>query len=190
MDVKPYIQTHSGIKFEFLDPSPEQIRIEDIAFSLSNQCRFCGHIKFVSVAEHSISVASRLNYSDQLAGLLHDASEAYLSDIPSPVKDFLPDYFRIEQTVQQAINKKFGVDTFTQAVKAADRDATYTEAHYLLKDGGKDWVPSGFKPNIFHHPVEYTPAQAYEVFMNWFEHLTKTWWSGCQGHLQRERYGT
>lgn len=170
---EPYIQTRSGKKFTFLSPNPDDIDIHDIAFSLSNQCRFNGHTKFVSVAEHSISVASRLHSHNQLAGLLHDASEAYLSDIPSPVKAHLPDYAQLERKVQDAINKKFGVDTHTFEVIKADKDATYTEAHYLLKDGGVDWIPLHYKPNVFHCPTGHSPEDSYKLFIKWFEYLTK-----------------
>lgn len=170
---EPYIQTYSGKKFTFLNPNPDDIDIHDIAFSLANQCRFNGHVRFVSVAEHSIAVASRLNYHEQLGGLLHDASEAYLSDIPSPVKQYLPDYAGLEKTVQDAINKKFGVNTFTESIKSADQDATYTEAHYLLTDRGKDWVPAWHTPQSTYFPVGYSPEKAYTMFMRWFEHLTK-----------------
>src|ERR1017187_10636100 len=78
------ITTFSGIHFWPLLPNPADIRIEDIAHALSNQCRFAGHAReFYSVAEHSVRVSQLCPPEDALWGLLHDASEAYLTDVPA-----------------------------------------------------------------------------------------------------------
>ena len=96
------IQTHTGRLVNPFYIKNEDIVIEDIAYSLSMQCRFNGHTnRFFSVAEHSINVTSvlkKLNFpaKTQLLGLLHDASEAYLADILAPIKECLPDYLSIE----------------------------------------------------------------------------------------------
>lgn len=108
-----WIQTYSGIKFYPLDPMPEDILIEDIAHALSNICRFNGHTKqFYSVAQHSYLVSSQINDPKiALAGLLHDASEAYICDIPRPLKnteDF-ERYREIEGQLQSKIWNKFGI---------------------------------------------------------------------------------
>lgn len=171
----PYITTFTGKKFHFLEPNDDEIDIKDIAYALANQCRFNGHVPFFSVAEHSVAVAARLHPSMQLAGLLHDAAEAYLSDIPSPVKQFLPDYQAMEETVQNAIHKKFGLDinpTTASAVKAADQEACWTEAHYLLRDKGADWVPVVFKPEKKWQPRLLPPPEAVQMFQHWFYELT------------------
>ena len=82
-----YLSTYTGKKFYPYDPRPEQICIEDIAHGLSMLCRFAGQCRFFfSVAEHSIAVAHLLPANLKLFGLLHDASEAYLVDLPRPVK--------------------------------------------------------------------------------------------------------
>ena len=79
--------TYTGKEFYPLDPNPADIDIKDIAHALSNCCRFAGHIKsFYSVAQHSVIVSELCEPENALAGLLHDASEAYLSDIARPVK--------------------------------------------------------------------------------------------------------
>src|SRR5690606_8557009 len=133
---EPYVETRTGKKFTFLEPKADDIDIADIAYALANQCRFNGHCSsFYSVAEHSVAVAMLLPQELQLAGLLHDAAEAYLGDIPSPLKQFLPDYDRLETTVITAINEKFGViwDAPTEAaVKQADLQQLRTEAHHLI----------------------------------------------------------
>ena len=82
-----WIQTFSGKKAMLLDMRVEMVCIEDIARSLSMQCRFNGHVNtFYSVAQHSMEVASHLPRQLALAGLLHDSAEAYLGDIVAPLK--------------------------------------------------------------------------------------------------------
>lgn len=111
-----YIETFTGIAFYPLDPLPEEIDIRDIAHSLAMQCRFTGHTKsFYSVAQHSVNVATLLQedgYDKKhvLAGLLHDASEAYLTDIARPVKPYLINYHEIEAEVQAMIYRKYGLE--------------------------------------------------------------------------------
>ena len=169
----PYIETVTGRLFPFLSPSPADVDIKDIAFSLANQCRFNGHVPFFSVAEHSVAVAARLPAHLQLAGLLHDAAEAYLSDIPSPIKCYLPDYKILEDRVQLAIDEKFEVDTHLPEIKNADKDATSTEAFYLLKSKGLTWAPLGFKPEAKWEPRCLNPLDSYKLFMTWYVDLTK-----------------
>lgn len=177
-----YIETRSGIIFHFLDPKPEEIKIEDIAYALANQCRFNGHCsRFYSVAEHSVLVASLVEPKDRLAALLHDASEAYLSDIPSPIKQFLPDYAKMEDTVQSAINTKFlrngepyKYEVDWKAIKQADRQQLSTEAHYLLTSGGKEWSMWGDQrpePLDGKSPLCLWPSDAFGLFMRAFESL-------------------
>ena len=87
-----FIGTFSGLRFWPLDPNPEKILIADIAHALAHQCRFGGHAsKFYSVAEHSVHVSKLCLPEHALWGLLHDASEAYLVDLPRPLK-LLPEF--------------------------------------------------------------------------------------------------
>lgn len=174
---EPYIETANGIKFHFLNPKQDEIDIKDIAFALANQCRFNGHVPFFSVAEHSVAVAARLRPDLQLAGLLHDAAEAYLSDIPSPIKQFLPDYQELENCVQEAIYKKYGIvlsEEDKAEIKSADKDATQTEAHYLLRSKGKDWLPVLFVPNKQFQPRLMPPPEAVQLFLHWFHDLNNS----------------
>lgn len=101
------IKTRSGIYIDLLDPDPKHIIIEDIAFALSNICRFTGHCNFYSVAEHSINVCNNLEEEYKFCGLMHDATEAYLSDISTPLKQLLPEYKRIELNMWKIIAGKF-----------------------------------------------------------------------------------
>lgn len=103
------ITTFSGEKFNPLNPDVEKIKIGDIAHALSMLCRANGHFKsFYSVAQHSINCANEAKargYSlrVQLACLLHDASEAYLSDITRPVKEKFTQYHEFEKNLQNVI---------------------------------------------------------------------------------------
>lgn len=105
-----WMQTYSGHKFYPLDPHPEDIFIEDIAGALSNMCRFGGHCReFYSVAEHCVHVARLAPKELKLAALLHDAAEAYLVDIPRPIKRQLVDYCRIEAKLERVIAQRYSV---------------------------------------------------------------------------------
>ena len=92
-----FIGTFSGLRFWPLAPNLEKILVEDIAHALAHQCRFGGHAsRFYSVAEHSVHVSQLCLPEHALWGLLHDASEAYLVDLPRPLK-LLPEFARVPQ---------------------------------------------------------------------------------------------
>lgn len=137
------IRTFSGIMMDVFNPTPEMICIEDIAHSLSNQCRSGGHIEpFYSVAQHSLVVAEFTNYLPELklASLLHDASEAYLLDIPTPIKKRLPDYQAVEAGLMKVIAEKYGFEfPLHEMVKVADRDALAFEYEAIVKKQKYDW---------------------------------------------------
>lgn len=107
---KSSISTVSGRFFDILKPEDYEFDIDEIATALSNICRYTGHVnKFYSVAEHSVLVSRLVPSRLALAGLLHDASEAFVGDVSSPLKRLLPDYKRIEERVQEAIADQFGL---------------------------------------------------------------------------------
>ena len=107
------ITTYTKKRFDPLAPEEELIDILDIAHSLSLLCRANGHFpEFYSVGEHCVNCAREARargYSKrvQLACLLHDASEAYLSDVTRPVKSALPEYKKIEKNLEAVIYKKW-----------------------------------------------------------------------------------
>jgi 5'-deoxynucleotidase YfbR-like HD superfamily hydrolase len=107
------IKTYTGVMFDPLYPESELIDILDIAHALSMLCRANGHFRsFYSVGQHCINCAMEAKargYSErvQLACLLHDASEAYLSDVTRPVKHELPKYLEIEKPLQESIWQKY-----------------------------------------------------------------------------------
>lgn len=178
--IEDFVETRSGKRVSVQNPRPDQFDIKDIAYALSNTCRFNGHCAgFYSVAEHSVAVALRLPRNLRLAGLLHDATEAYLGDIPSPIKQFLPDYKLIEARFERALQAKFGIEEvcadYTADLKNADIDALFTEAHFLIPSQGKDWTffqgPKKFEVNHRLKPVCLPPQAAFQLFMGCFYDL-------------------
>lgn len=134
-----WIQTNSGGRFYPLDPTAGTIKIEDIAHALSNLCRFNGHCDhFYSVAEHSFMVARMVPKEYRLEALLHDASEAYLCDVPRPIKH-QPEFARyreIEGEVQAKILAQFYVRSTHEsraAIQEADNRILATEARDLMR---------------------------------------------------------
>lgn len=123
------IRTFTGNYIDVTNPQPENICIEDIAHALSNSCRFGGHtMQFYSVAEHSMRVAELVGPHFKLAALLHDASEAYLIDMPTPIKLLLPDYNKIEFRLMDVIADKFGFTwPMVHEVALADKKMLETE---------------------------------------------------------------
>jgi hypothetical protein len=108
-----WIGTATGAAFNVMDPRVEDVRLNDIASALSKQCRYAGHCRrFYSVAEHSVHVAHHTSGGAKLklAALLHDASEAYLVDIPRPIKNAMPEYRAIEDRLMRVIFERFNLD--------------------------------------------------------------------------------
>jgi hypothetical protein len=146
-----YITTFTGEDFTPLSPNINQIHIIDIAHALSLMCRANGHFKrFFSVAQHSINCSNEaksrgLSEKIQLACLLHDASEAYLSDITKPVKNHLANYKKIEQCLQNMIYVKFLTDNLSDDecnhVKQIDDDMLRHEFRALMGKQVFDNVP-------------------------------------------------
>ena len=111
---KNWVQTYTGKKFSLINPSPEDVDIIDIAYSLSRQCRFNGHtLFFYSVAQHSSLVSQNVSKENEKWGLLHDAAEAYIGDIVRPLKHLLGDQLKaIEYNIQYCIAQKFNLSTW------------------------------------------------------------------------------
>lgn len=138
------IRTSTGILVDPWNLDPDDIMVEDIAHSLSHQCRFTGHTcRFYSIAEHCILVASFLKSFGpriQLAGLIHDAAEAYFGDMAGPSKrrQEMHEYDHAEHVAAETIMFKYvGVLTPDEkaAVKKADADAYYLERRGLIRPG-------------------------------------------------------
>lgn len=176
-----YFETWTEKVFYPLDPREDEICIEDIAFALSNLSRFGGHCRFYSVASHSLEVVRHLIDMDRanlaLAGLLHDASEAYLIDFPRPLKYYGEMgrlYRAAESKLTTCIFSKFGINEdgyLSPFVKLADDIALATEKRDLRNNTrGIKW---GHLPPPSHRKVvSVPPAQAEAKFLSIFYELT------------------
>lgn len=148
------ICTYSGRYIDPFDLADRDIHIVDIAHALSMQCRFAGHVReFYSVAQHSLIVEQLLPTEIteprlRLQALLHDAPEAYLSDIVAPVKHRLPEYEALEGKVWEVVARRFDVPArMAGMVKEADLLALAWERRDLVNHGGQSWaLPSRLTP--------------------------------------------
>jgi len=131
---KDCIRTYTGLFINVFEPTPEMISIKDIAHSLSQQPRFAGHLfKFYSVAQHSVYCMRRVAIKDKMGALLHDASEGYLLDIPSPIKKRMPEYKLIEDNLMSVIANKYNFKfPLTPEVHAVDREMLLMEWETLM----------------------------------------------------------
>lgn len=138
-----YTSLWSGTQFWPLDPRVEDIHLEDIARALSMQCRWGGHVKcFYSVAQHCVSVSEHCGLFPAY-GLLHDAAEAYLVDVPTPIKKHLAGYYEIEARLLDVIGERFGIGDLSKLpdeVHAQDARALATE-HRDLRTATSYWQP-------------------------------------------------
>lgn len=150
-----FMTTISGKRINYENPTVEMFDITDIAHSLSNLCRFGGHInRFYSVAQYSVMVSNLVPHHLALAALLHDASEAYLSDIVRPAKRMLPQYKDLELKFQGVIEQRFAVTFDHEEIHIADNKALYAEALHFYGDID-DWGLDGFE-----HYATITPLHA------------------------------
>lgn len=157
------MQTHTGRVVDLSRFSEEDICVEDIAHALSQIIRFTGHAKVpYSVAQHSLLVAEIAPPEHRLWALLHDASEAYLGDVASPLKTLLPQYRELEEKFQKVIAGRFGLPwPIPEEVKHADRVALMTEKRDLLLVQ-HEW-PGGFDPEVPLRIANVLPCWEAEV---------------------------
>ena len=120
-----------------MNPSPDDVHIVDIATALSRECRYAGHAShFYSVAQHSVLCSRIVPPELAIEALLHDAAEAYIKDIPTPLKRQLPDYKEIEARFDWVIRVHFGLPEIpSPAVKEADNILLVTEVRDLFPAG-------------------------------------------------------
>lgn len=136
-----WIQTYTGKAFDPLHPEAEALDVVDVAHSLALQCRFNGHCRvFYSVAEHSVRVSLAVPPGLALWGLLHDATEAYVGDLPRPIKHRLPDYQAAEERLMRLVAERFGlVWPMPPEVVEADTRLLATEARDLMAPPPAPW---------------------------------------------------
>ena len=173
------ITTFTGKHIDPLNPEVDLIDIRDIAHALSMTCRANGHVKrFYSVGQHCIACAKEAKMRGydlhvQLAALLHDAREAYLCDIPRPMKDMIPGYQEAEDRLQDMIWNKYLDEPLTETerknIQEIDDDMLACEFHMLMPEdySGDYWkivsqVP--FRP-VKTEGVEYEYRRYFSTMM-------------------------
>ena len=148
------------------------VEILDVAVALSKICRFTGHTsRFYSVAEHAVRCSYLVPAVHKFEALLHDAHEAYIGDISTPMKHAVPALWAFEAEVEQAVRQAFDLPaSMSEIVRRADRQMLILEAGELL---GRDF---GALDPAFH--VQQRPSQfgwssqyAFDVFVNRFHTL-------------------
>lgn len=170
-----WIQTHSGRAFDYDHPDPLSVRIQDIAHALANLNRFSGHaLAPYSVAQHSVLVSRHLPPSLALAGLLHDCHEAFVIDLPKPLKAMVPDYVAIEDRIQSFVLTTLGMDPSvvrSAPIKEVDLRMLSTEARDLMTKSARMWSDP-----LEPYPCKIIPwtwDSARQIFLRTYWALTK-----------------
>jgi hypothetical protein len=140
-----WMQTATGKQFWPLDPRAEEIDIEDIAHALGNLCRYGGHSRtFYSVAEHCVLMSRAVAPENAAWALLHDASEAYLVDVPRPIKPALAGYREAEERLMRAVCSRFGLPpAVPDEVKVADHQILTDERWQAMAPPPVPWSTAG-----------------------------------------------
>ena len=172
---KSCISVYDGEYFDFLEPDRSVYTINTIAHALSNLCRYTGHVnRFYSVAEHSVLVSLAVPKKFALEALFHDASEAFLGDVSSPLKKLLPEYKVIEERVMASIATRFNLSPWklhSLQVHQADKRMYHAERQYIAP--GKD--------SLWHtelaavrkvRPIGVSPEVAKQLFLDRYKELT------------------
>jgi len=176
-----WIQTYTGKRFWPFDPRPEEIDILDIAYALSNLCRFGGHCEpFYSVAEHCDRASYLVPPELALWALLHDAPEAYLGDVVRPIKhrpSLLRIYGPMERALMFQVAQRFGLVPLAPEprwVKWADEVMLRTEQRDLMKRQPCDWESAKGVAKPLPGKIVPVPAvTAREMFLARFNFLTR-----------------
>lgn len=186
--LKGWIRSRNGKAVFPLAIEPQQISALDIAFALSNKCRYTGHVDFYSVAEHSVKGAEVFLKAGRrdlaLAFLFHDAAEAYLPDIASPIKGSffvrladgdMHSFAELEGYVLRQVARALGLDTAAAfddpAVLTMDHEMLLAEKAALFPDDDNDWGIHGTPAPV---KIErWTPGEAQRHFTDLFNDLRR-----------------
>lgn len=195
------IALYSGAMFDYNAPEKSDVQIDDIAHALSNVCRFAGHIRhFYSVAQHALNVSYLVPREHALAGLLHDTSEAFTNDLPTPLKIAFPVFKELEVRIETAMAAKFGFEfPLHESVKYADLQMLLIEKEDLRQDFSNWAVLEGVERprSKLLWMQETTPAEAKRRFLARYDELTRpqfdavlgSWSMTSQGQLRGVIFG-
>jgi 5'-deoxynucleotidase YfbR-like HD superfamily hydrolase len=176
-----WICTRTGIRFYPFDPREDEISIVDIAHHLSMICRFGGACaELFTVAQHSVMGSLAIEPAFAMEFLLHDAAEAYICDIPRPIKrhpDFARVYDPVESKIDRLIRRKFNLpETMSPDVKRMDNVMLATEKRDLMNATSQQWhAGDGFKlPDpLLARIIPWEPRYARRQFLARFCELTE-----------------
>ncbi len=175
----PYLQTVSGRFVNPFDPDPAQLDPGDIARALANVCRFGGHCRpFYSVAQHSVIVSELVearggDVEDVFAALMHDATEAYLGDMPHPIKHRSPlgaAFREAEAALEAVLRERFSIKADVPEIKRVDRALLATERRSVSGESW-DWPELEGVEALDLELVAWTPDEAERAFTARFEQL-------------------
>lgn len=187
-DTTIWMQTFTGRRYYPLDPAPDQIDIIDIAQSLGATTRYGGHCVFYSVAEHCVLVSRLVPEEHALAGLFHDATEAYLHDVVRPVKNCMRrdnEYFYMEELSHRAIAAKFGLPhPLPPEVKEADNRMLILE-HRVLHPRAEAWDLPFAPPPAWMRIRRFAPLSASLSFLARYAQLAGVEFDPLAGELVR-----
>ena len=171
-----WILTYTGKRFDLVDPRPSDVNIIDIAHALANSGRFAGHTRsFYPIAQHCVLGSYLVPIQFARAFLLHDAREAYVGDVSSPLKQLLPEYHAIEERVATVVDAAFEIPaTVAHApeIKHADLVMLATERRDLMPSDPAPWpCLAGIEPMA--KPIRpWTPSRAKAAFLQRYIELT------------------
>jgi hypothetical protein len=164
-----WIQTYSGGRVWPMDLRTDDVRLQDVAHHLSMKARYAGACTdFLSVAQHAVELSRAVpgGPAVQYAALHHDDTEAFLPDIPSPVKPFIPGWRAIENSAERAIViGAFGVDPrHLQMVKPFDRRIIADEVRAVMEPSEHPWRTRPIPLGLDISP--WGPARAEQAYLD------------------------
>ena len=171
-------QTYSGLAFDYDNMEGHEFSPLDFAHSLALLCRYNGHcLRFYSVAEHLVRCSYVAPPEFAFEALMHDVSEAYLSDMPRPLKALMPEYKALEKRVEEAICKKYKLPfPMSPEVKEVDNRMLLVEKDIVMCPPPFKWETYGVKPYSFY---EYLLAEED------YPHLANSWQDAKYAFLDR-----
>lgn len=171
------IELLDGSMFDYSDPDVSNITVEMLADVLSRINRFSGHTRyFYSVAQHSVNTSFIVDDDYKLAALLHDTAEAFINDIPTPLKILLPELKEIEVRIESRLAEKFGIPfPLSPEVKLADLQMLAIEKQ-TLKPSKTQWsILKGIETATLQDKVlmqPMNPEEAKNLFLARWSLLT------------------
>ncbi|KKK51984.1 hypothetical protein LCGC14_3109490 [marine sediment metagenome] len=173
---EPHILTYSGLNFLLYGEDIDAFRLEDIAHSLSMQCRYTGHTKqFYSVAEHCILMSRYVTDLDcKVMALYHDAVETYIGDIASPVKRSLPDYRKLEDAIERRLFMWLGYSIPSRVkklIKILDTRIMLQERNELLPAINEQWIENEVVTPLDVDIMCWNPARAEKEYLKQAEQI-------------------